>query len=159
VIKILIIAHFNCRGGDFLMQISNLMTDQVTTVDSDSSVTDAARVMRDLNVGVVPVCQGQKPVGMITDRDITIRNVAENKDLNTPVNQVMSEELVMGSPDMTAEQAAQLMGEKQIRRLPIVEDNNLVGIVSLGDLAVANQTNMEAGDALSTISTPSKPNK
>ncbi|MGM0370563.1 MAG: CBS domain-containing protein [Bacillota bacterium] len=141
------------------MQISNLMTDQVTTVDSDSSVTDAARVMRDLNVGVVPVCQGEKPVGMITDRDITIRNVAENKDLNTPVKQIMSEELVMGSPDMNAEQAAQLMGEKQIRRLPIVEDNNLIGIVSLGDLAVANQTNMEAGDALSTISTPSKPNK
>jgi len=141
------------------MQISNLMTDQVTTVNSDSPVTDAARVMRDLNVGVVPVCQGEKPVGMITDRDITIRNVAENKDLNTPVNQVMSEELIMGSPDMTAEQAAQLMGEKQIRRLPIVEDNNLVGIVSLGDLAVANRTNMEAGDALSTISTPSQPNK
>ena len=139
------------------MQIRNLMTDQVTTVDSNSTVVDAAKVMRDLNVGVVPVCKGEQPIGMITDRDIAIRNVAENKDFNTPVNQVMSQDLVYGNPDMSVEEAAQIMGEKQIRRLPIVENNNLVGIISLGDLAVASQTNMEAGEALSTISNPSQP--
>mgnify|MGYP006277555761 FL=1 len=139
------------------MQIRNLMTDQVTTVDSNSTVVDAAKVMRDLNVGVVPVCKGQQPIGMITDRDIAIRNVAENKDFNTPVNQVMSQDLVYGSPEMSVEEAAQLMGKRQIRRLPIVENNSLVGIVSLGDLAVASQTDIEAGAALSTISQPSQP--
>ena len=133
------------------------MTDQVTTVDSNSTVVDAAKVMRDLNVGVVPVCEGKQPIGMITDRDIAVRNVAENKDFNTPVNQVMSQDLIAASPDMSVEEAAQIMGEKQIRRLPIVENDNIVGIVSLGDLAVAGRSNMEAGEALSTISAPSQP--
>lgn len=140
------------------MQIRNIMTTNVSSVNPNSSIQDAARIMRDLNVGSVPVCEGSRPVGIVTDRDITIRSVAEAGNASTPVSQVMTDNIVYGNPDMTAEEAARLMAEKQIRRLPIVENGQLVGIVSLGDLATQSRTDMEAGKALSTISTPSRPN-
>ncbi|MBM7623245.1 CBS domain-containing protein [Sporohalobacter salinus] len=141
------------------MQIKDIMTSDVSTLDTNATVQDAAKVMNDLNVGIVPVCSSQKPVGVVTDRDIVLRNTAQGGDTNEPVEQVMSEDPIYGSPDMSAEEAAQLMAHKQIRRLPIVENDNIVGIVSLGDLSTKSQADMEAGKALSTISTPSRPNK
>ncbi len=139
------------------MKVRDIMTDSVSTVDSNSRVSDAAKMMKDLNVGSIPVCEGSKPVGIVTDRDITIRSTADGGDANTPVNQVMSGNLVYGTPDMSDEEAARLMAENQIRRLPIVENGNLVGILALGDLAVQSRSDLEAGEALSTISRPSKP--
>ena len=139
------------------MQVKKIMTSNVSTVNENSNVCEAAKIMRNLNVGSVPVTKGNEPIGMITDRDITIRNVADGGDVNTPVNQVMSGNLIYGTPDMSADEAARLMAEKQIRRLPIVEKGNIVGIVSLGDLAVQTKSDMEAGKALSSISIPSKP--
>ncbi|MFW5991955.1 MAG: CBS domain-containing protein [Halanaerobiaceae bacterium] len=139
------------------MKVKDIMTSNVTTVTPDSTVKDAAAVMKDLNVGAVPVVDQGKPVGIVTDRDIALRSIASGGDGNTPVNQVMSTDLVSGSPDMTDMEAAQLMAEKQVRRLPIVEKNNLVGILALGDLAVNDRSDMEAGKALSDISIPSKP--
>ncbi|MCK8816252.1 CBS domain-containing protein [Natroniella sulfidigena] len=141
------------------MDLRQVMTSDVSTVEPNAPVSEAAQKMRELNVGAIPVSNGQEPVGIVTDRDITIRNVAENHDGNTAVEQVMSSGLVYGSPDMTTQEAANLMAENQIRRLPIVENGNLVGIVSLGDISVQSEADMEAGDALSTISIPSKPQK
>jgi len=141
------------------MQIRNVMTQNVSTVQQDSSVSEAASIMKDLNVGAVPVCEGKKPVGILTDRDITIRNVADARDANSLVKDIMSGNLVYGTPDMSNEEAAQIMAENQIRRLPIVQNGNLVGIISLGDLAVKTRGDMEAGKALSTISTPSRPQR
>ncbi|MFW6022063.1 MAG: CBS domain-containing protein [Halanaerobiaceae bacterium] len=141
------------------MKIKDIMTNDVSYVKPDSSIKDAANIMKNLNVGSVPVCEGSKPVGIITDRDIAIRSVADGKDSNTPVSQVMSANLIYGNPDMSDMEAANLMSARQVRRLPIVDKNNLVGIVALGDLAVGEQTDMEAGQALTDISIPSKPQK
>ena len=139
------------------MQVKDIMTSNVSTISENSNVGEAAQIMRNLNVGSVPVTRGDEAIGMVTDGDITIRNVADGGDANTPINQVMSSNLVYGTPDMSADDAARLMASKQIRRLPIVDKGNIVGIVSLGDLAVQTKSDMEAGKALSSISIPSKP--
>jgi CBS domain-containing protein len=139
------------------MKVKDIMTSNISTVNENANVSEAAQIMKNLNVGSVPVTKGNEPVGMVTDRDITIRNVADGGDGNSPVNQVMSGNLIYGTPDMSSEDAARLMAEKQVRRLPIVEKGNVVGIVSLGDLAVQTKSDMEAGKALSSISIPSKP--
>jgi CBS domain-containing protein len=141
------------------MQITEVMTNDVSSVNPKSSIKETAEIMHNLNVGAVPVCEGSKAIGIITDRDIAIRNTAKNGDVNTPVEEIMSDKLVYGTPEMNTQEAAQLMSENQIRRLPIIENDNLVGIVSLGDLAVQSKSDMEAGTALSSISTPSRPNK
>ncbi|MFW5995649.1 MAG: CBS domain-containing protein [Halanaerobiaceae bacterium] len=141
------------------MKLRDIMTDELSCVNPDTSVNEAARVMKNLNVGSVPVCEGKKPVGIITDRDITIRNVADENYPDQPVNKIMSSNLVYGSPDMEVEEAARIMADNQIRRLPVVENGNLIGIVSLGDIAVDSNADMEASKALTNISVPSKPAK
>jgi CBS domain-containing protein len=139
------------------MQLQNIMTDNVTTVQPNSTVNEAAQIMKNLNIGSVPVCEGSKPVGIITDRDITIRNVAEGENTNIPVNKIMSKNIVSATPDMTVDEATKIMADNQIRRLPIIDNGNILGIVSLGDLAVQSESDMEAGKALSDISVPSHP--
>jgi len=141
------------------MKLRNVMTDNVSTVQSNSSVSEAASIMKELNVGAVPVCEGSKPIGILTDRDIALRNVADARDANSQVKDIMSGNLVYGTPNMSNEEAAQIMADNQIRRLPIVENGNIVGIVSLGDLAVKTGNDMEAGKALSSISIPSQPQR
>ena len=141
------------------MEIKNVMTDNVSSVDPNATVNEAAQIMKNLNVGAVPVCEGNKPVGIITDRDITIRNIATGGNANAAVQDSMTEDLVYGEPTMTTEEAAQLMAKHQVRRLPIVENGELIGIVSLGDLAVEGKTDMEASEALTEISVPSQPQK
>ncbi len=139
------------------MKISEIMTNRVSSVNPNSTIKEAASIMKELNVGSVPVCEGKRPVGIITDRDIVIRNVANEGDINTPVSQVMSQNIVYGNPNMSDQEAVDLMSARQVRRLPIVENENIVGIVALGDLAVNHGTDMEAGQALTDISVPSKP--
>lgn len=139
------------------MKISEIMTNTISSVNPNSTIKEAASIMKELNVGSVPVCEGKRPIGIITDRDIVIRNVANAGDVNTPVSQVMSQNIVYGNPNMSDREAADLMSARQVRRLPIVENENIVGIVALGDLAVNNGTDMEAGQALTDISVPSKP--
>ncbi len=142
------------------MKVKDIMTANVSTVSQESSVNDAAGIMRDLNVGAVPVCDNSnQPVGIVTDRDIVLRNIASGGNGGAPVRDVMTANIIHGTPDMDANEAARLMAQKQIRRLPIVENNKIVGIVSLGDLAVKEKSDMEAAKALSSISIPSKPNK
>lgn len=139
------------------MQLKNIMTKNVSTVSPKDDLQQAAQIMKEKNVGAIPVCEGDKPVGIITDRDISLRAVAENKGENTSVKDVMTPNPVHGSPEMSVNEAAEKMAENQIRRLPIADNEKLQGIVSLGDLAVNSQTDSEAAKALASISAPSKP--
>ncbi|EOD01607.1 Signal-transduction protein [Caldisalinibacter kiritimatiensis] len=138
------------------MKIRDIMTTNVTSVRTDSSIREVANQMKSLNVGSMPVCDGSNtPVGIVTDRDIVLRNVSQGKDVNEQVGNIMSSGLVSVSPDTDIHEAAEIMAQNQIRRLPVVENGRLVGIVSIGDLAVRDIYINEAGDALSSISEPS----
>ncbi|KKE78987.1 CBS domain-containing protein [Bacilli bacterium] len=142
-----------------MTQLRNMMTQNVMTVNESQSVQEAAAIMSQYNIGAVPVVNsGGQMVGIVTDRDITLRTTAQGQNAQTPVSEVMTaQQMVKGTPDMDADQAAELMSQQQIRRLPIEENGQLVGMVALGDLAVQNQHADEAGQALASISTPSSP--
>lgn len=136
------------------------MTNQVAYVSPNTPVAEAAQLMQKHNVGVLPVCEGQNVVGIITDRDIVVRNVAHQQDPNnTPVSNVMTTRVEAVSPDTTLNQAAEIMAEKQVRRLPVMEENQLIGIVSLGDLATQAKYDVELSRTLGEISVPSRPRK
>ncbi|MDF2881355.1 MAG: protein YhcV [Clostridiaceae bacterium] len=140
------------------MKISDVMTKTVASLNAEDTVKRAAELMKEHDIGSIPVCRDEKVVGIITDRDIAVRTVADGKNsLEQKVKDVMSSNPVVGRPEMDIHDAARIMSERQIRRLPIVENNNLVGIVALGDLAVENILVDDAGRALSEISSPSIP--
>jgi len=134
------------------MNIRDVMTPNPRTISPDASIQDAARIMRDLDTGVVPVVENGRPVGMVTDRDIVVRAVAEDAQLNRPVREIVSGGIISASPEMSTREAAELMSEHQVRRLPVVENERLVGIVSIGDLAVKEGKDKRVGDALQDIS-------
>lgn len=138
-------------------QVREVMTTNVRCCQPTDQVSQAALTMKQLNVGSVPVCENKSVLGMVTDRDIVLRCVAENLPSTTPVQQVMSQNVVTAPPEMSVDKAAHLMAENQIRRLPIVENGQLVGIVAIGDLATRHPSAEEAGHALSDISSPSQP--
>jgi CBS domain-containing protein len=141
------------------MNIEKVMTKDVEYCTPETPIHEVAAKMKDLDVGVIPICESGKLTGLATDRDIVIKAVSQNVSLDTPVSEVMTKDPVRGTVHMTAQEAADLMADVQIRRLPIVEDGKLIGIVSLGDLAVTEKLDDEAGEALEEISTPSQPNK
>ncbi|MBZ5748976.1 CBS domain-containing protein [Metabacillus rhizolycopersici] len=132
--------------------IRDCMTTNIATVSPNQTVKEAAAIMNQQNVGSIPVVDSGQLKGIITDRDITTRTTAEGRDGNTPISQVMSTNLVSGHTSMSASEAAKVMAQHQIRRLPIVENNQLVGIVALGDLATDQMSNEAAGEALTNIS-------
>lgn len=137
------------------MKVRDIMTSGVSYVTTNSNITNAADVMKSLDVGIVPVCdENQNPVGVVTDRDIVLRSVAGANNANACVENVMSKNIVSVSPNTDAHEAAALMAQNQIRRLPVVENNKIVGMLSLGDLANVNIHVNEAGEALSSISKP-----
>src|SRR5687768_8551695 len=119
------------------MKLKEIMTANVEVIRPDRSVADAAQQMRSLDVGALPVCDGQRLLGMITDRDITIRATADGRDPKTTlVRDCMSPELVYCFEDDTAQDAQRIMQDKQIRRLPVLtREKQLAGIIALGDLA------------------------
>ncbi|WP_081957705.1 CBS domain-containing protein [Anoxybacillus gonensis] len=131
------------------------MTRQVATVTPDQSVQEAAQLMNEHNVGAIPVVENGKVKGMITDRDITLRTTAQGLTPSTPVSQVMTSDVVTGTPNMSVDEAAKVMAKNQIRRLPIVQNNELCGIVALGDIATNQAYDEAAEQALSEISEPS----
>jgi CBS domain-containing protein len=140
------------------MKIREVMTQGVANIRPGDSIQYAAAQMRSLDVGAMPVCQNDKIVGMITDRDIAVRAVASGGDPKSCcVGDVMSGgELVWCYDDDDVEEAARLMEKKQIRRLPILDRNNrLVGIVSLGDLATRTKNEKLSGEVLHQVSEPS----
>ena len=119
------------------MRVSEAMTREVRIASPGQSIRDVAKIMADIDAGAVPVGENDRLVGMITDRDIAIRAVAEGKGPDTPVREVMSTEVKYVFDDEDLEHVAKNMGDIQVRRLPVVNrDKRLVGIVSLGDLAI-----------------------
>ncbi|WEG12153.1 CBS domain-containing protein [Pullulanibacillus sp. KACC 23026] len=138
--------------------IKELMTKDVISVSPGQSIQEAAKLMSQYNVGALPVVENNQLKGIITDRDITLRSTAKGGTGNETVSDCMSSHsLVSGTPDMSADEATQVMAQHQIRRLPIVDQNQLVGMVALGDLATTYESQSEAGEALQSISTPSEP--
>ena len=137
------------------MKISEIMTVDARCADPDVSLATAAGMMRDLDVGALPICEGDNLVGMITDRDLVVRALAEARDPeSTTVRDIMSPEIVHAFDDQDVEEVARLMEIKQIRRLPVLNRNKrLVGIVSLGDMATEASTQL-SGEALKEISQP-----
>ncbi|WP_318036643.1 CBS domain-containing protein [Dethiobacter alkaliphilus] len=137
--------------------INQIMTKNVVSVSSQQTVQEAAQLMKQHNIGVIPVVDNGQLKGIVTDRDITIRSTAGGVNANTPVSQCMSTDVKFATSNMDVHEVANLMSQHQIRRLPVVENNQLVGMVAIGDLAEESIYKNEAGEALSNISTPAKP--
>lgn len=136
------------------MQIRELMNPSVVTVEPTSTAALAARLLSRHNVGSLPVCSSDRELrGVVTDRDIVLRCLAvEDDPAQTPVKDIMTRRPAWVGPGEDCRAAAQLMAKHQVRRLPVVEDGKLVGIISLGDLAKCKNFDMEAAEALSEIS-------
>ena len=139
-----------------MQMLKDLMSRDVKVIDPDMTIGEAAKKMRDGDFGMLPVGEDDQMIGTISDRDIAIRAVAEGKDADTKVRDVMSEGIAWVYEDESVEQAAMIMSERQVRRLPVVSrDKRLVGIVALGDIAVESSVIRPAAQALSAISKPS----
>jgi CBS domain-containing protein len=138
------------------MQISEIMTREPVVIGPDSLLRDAAARMRDLDSGIMPVGENDRLVGMLTDRDITVRATAEGKDPNqTRVEEVMTADVVYCFEDDDARDAARKMEDHQLRRLIVLNrDKRLVGILSLGDLAVHTADDRLAGGVTEAVSEP-----
>ena len=136
------------------MQVRDLMNPSVVSITPSGSASLAARLLSRHNVGSLPVCGEDGGLrGIVTDRDIVLRCVAAEEDPGkTQVKDIMTRNCAVVSPEDDAREAARLMAEKQVRRLPVLEGNSVVGMVSLGDLARSHRCDMEAGKALSEIS-------
>ena len=134
------------------MKVSKCMTRDVELVSPTQTIREAAQMMADLDAGALPVQQDDRLVGMITDRDIAVRAVAQGKSPETPVRDVMSPELLYCFDDQEIEGVSRNMGEVKVRRLPVVNrDKRLVGIVSIGDLALKEEQTL-TGSTLARIS-------
>jgi CBS domain-containing protein len=145
-------------GGAGRARVADVMTRHPATVRPDATVAQVAAMMRARDIGAVPVCDGARLVGMVTDRDIAVRATADGRDPQvTYVRDVMSSGIAWASQDDPVERAARIMTEHRIRRLPIVDARkNLVGIVSLGDLAVETGDDALSGETLERISEPAR---
>ena len=136
-------------------RLKDVMTPIVEIISPEATIKEAARHMYEGDFGMMPVGEDGRMIGTISDRDIAIRAVAEGKGPNTRVRDVMSEGVIWAFDTDTVEDAAELMAEHQVRRLPVVNaDKRLVGIVALGDFAVASSDIGPAAEALSEISKP-----
>jgi CBS domain-containing protein len=136
--------------------VRDTMTENPRSIGASTSVVEAARLMREEHIGSLPITEDEQLVGMITDRDITTRVVAEAADpQRTSVGDVYSRDLISIEPDKDLEEALRLMAQHQVRRLPVVENGRLVGIVAQADIALAHNEK-ETGELVEAISAPSK---
>lgn len=138
------------------MKIKEILTHTPQVISPEAGLFEAAKKMKESNIGALPVCEGERLIGMITDRDLTIRGVAEGRDpKKTKVREVMSGDIACCFEDQELEEAAELMENMQIRRLPVLDTaKKLVGIVSLGDVAVRAKNEGCAGEILGCVSEP-----
>jgi CBS domain-containing protein len=132
--------------------IQKIMTDSVVTCTAQDNIYEAAVKMKQHDTGFIPIVDGERLIGVVTDRDLVIRAMAEKHPGSTSIRDVMTEEVISVGPEATIDETAELMADHQVRRMPVVQDGKLVGIVSLGDLAVHVHFADEAGEALSEIS-------
>jgi CBS domain-containing protein len=137
-----------------MQTVRDVMSTNVEYCTPVDNVYEVAIKMRDLNVGAIPIVDHGRLVGMITDRDIVVRGIAEKHPGSTQVTEIMSDQLITVAPDTSVQEAAEQMARHQIRRLPVVENGRLIGIVSLGDLATNRYSDESAGRALTEISEP-----
>ena len=143
------------------MKIKEIMSRDVQVIHPDSMIQEAAGKMKTLDIGSLPVCDNQRLLGVLTDRDIAVRAVASGRDPGTTkVSDTMTPELIYCFEDENVKEAAKLMERHQIRRLPILNrEKNLVGIVSLGDLALESGDDKMSGQVLEEISEPNAPKR
>lgn len=143
------------------MRLKEVMTPGVEVIAPEATLQQAAAKMRRLNIGPLPVCDGDQLVGMLTDRDITVRAVAEGCDpTSTTVREAMTPDIAYCFDDQAIEDAVRTMERYQIRRLPILDrDKRLVGMVSLGDLAVSSGDQQQVGETLKQVSEPAEPRR
>jgi len=139
--------------GELAMRVSECMSTDVKICAPDDTVQQAARTMREIDAGAIPVGENDRLVGMVTDRDIAIRAVADGRGPETTVRDVMSKEIRFCFDDEDTEEVAEHMADLKIRRLPVLNrDKRLIGIISLGDLSLSDGD--ASGEALSEISEP-----
>jgi CBS domain-containing protein len=137
------------------MKVREAMTRDVRLVKPDQTIREAARLMSELDIGALPVEENDRLVGMITDRDIAVRAVADGRGPDTPVREVMTQEIRYCFEDQSIDEVTQNMAELRVRRLPVLSrEKRLVGILALGDLAIDESAQEEAGEALGGISRP-----
>ncbi|MFD0697190.1 CBS domain-containing protein [Paenibacillus sp. GCM10027628] len=137
--------------------VKDIMAKDCVTVTLQDNVFEIALKMKQHDIGFVPVVEGKKLIGVVTDRDLVIRGYAEKRSGSAAVDQVISKDVATIDPNTTVDEAAKIMAKEQIRRLPVVENGELVGVVAIGDLAVRSIYDDEAGEALSQISVDKTP--
>lgn len=135
-----------------LRRVKDIMSTDVESCSLLDNAYEVAVKMKELNVGAIPIVDDEQLVGMITDRDLVVRGIAEKRPGSSKVEKLMSDQLITVTKETSAREAIELMAQHQIRRLPVVENDQLIGIVSLGDFAVEKLTDEQAGRALSEIS-------
>lgn len=135
--------------------VTDVMTRNVRTLSPSSSIADAAMAMEELDVGVIPVCEGDKLLGLVTDRDIVVRAVAQGLGGDTPLSKVMSTDIRSARADDDLDTVLADMASSQIRRLPVLDgEERLIGIISIGDIALKGQDEEDVGQSLGEISAP-----
>lgn len=132
--------------------IRDIMSTDCVTVTLQDNIYETALKMKQNDIGFIPVVEGKKLIGVITDRDLVLRGYAEKRSGSGAVEEVMSNDVTTVTPDTTVDEAAKLMAKQKIRRLPVVQDGELIGVVAIADLAVREVFVNEAGQALSEIS-------
>lgn len=145
-------ACVNKEEMNSMRKVSDIMTTDCVTVKPQDNLYECAVLMKKHDIGFLPVVEGSKLIGVITDRDLVIRGYAEKHPGSESVMTVLTEEVETISPDLSVDEAGQLMAARQIRRLPVVRGGELLGVVSIGDLAMREIFVSEAGEALSAIS-------
>jgi CBS domain-containing protein len=133
-----------------------IMTSNVKTATRDMPLREVAAIMRDGDMGSIPVVEDGRLVGIVTDRDIVVRTIADGKDASTPVREAMTTEIFSVKPDDFVFEAIRLMGDKQVRRIPVVDDTGaLAGIIAMADIALEMEDEREIAEALEEISSGS----
>lgn len=137
-----------------MTKVTEIMTSEIYTLGPNETIYEAAVLMKDKDIGFIPVVENGKMVGVCTDRDLVLRGYAGKHSGSTSITEVITRDVHTLSPDASVDDAADIMATHQIKRLPVLDNGNLVGIVALGDMAIHEIFMNEASDALSEISEP-----
>jgi CBS domain-containing protein len=139
-----------------MKKLQDIMTKDCITVTKQDNIFEIAVKMKEHNIGFIPIVDGKKLIGVVTDRDLVLRGYADKRSGSSSVEEVMSNKPITATENTTVDEAVRIMADKQIRRLPIVQNGELIGVVAIGDLAVHKFSEEEAGQALSEISEKSR---
>ncbi|OEH93922.1 CBS domain-containing protein [Bacillus solimangrovi] len=137
-----------------MKRVRDIMTSDVVFLTPDDNVYEAALLMKDKDIGVIPVCESDRLLGIVTDRDLVVRGLAEKRPGSNSVMNVLTKDVTTVSAETDVTEAVELMSNNQIRRLPVCENDRLIGMLSLGDLAIDTDSDKAAEVALSEISEP-----